>query len=371
MPLYFVCLCLLCSGANAKRRSPIKQVRYLMGTLCEIAVYPPHQVPGVNPEAHLSPEEAANQAIDAAFRELKRIENLLSNWNPESELMKMNRAAEAAGEVRPSVRVGDELFDRIQVALSIAKESGGAFDPTVGPLVRAWGFLPACVTTPCTGPRETLSDIRKRVGWQKVSLDPATREVHFAVAGMEIDFGGIAKGYAVERAARVLQEHGIHDALLNLGTSSVKALGQPDWYPGCPQRRGDGCIAWQLSIADPRDRAKTAGTIFLRDGEALATSGTYERTTGTGQRRRSHLIDPATGQALGGTVSVTIIGPDAEVADALTKRFILRRDLRSPDARRLIRKYSLRRIELISVRNGNLEHASAGLALRGRKPGAE
>jgi thiamine biosynthesis lipoprotein len=129
---------------------------------------------------------------------------------------------------------------------------------------------------------------------------------------MEIDLGGIAKGYAVMRAAAVLKRHGIRNALISLGSSSVAALGSPPGEEG-----------WRLFIRDPVQSSRSAGSLILHDGEYLATSGTYEHTKGDGQLRRSHIIDPATGQAISGSRSATVVSRDGELADAIAKPFLL------------------------------------------------
>ncbi len=374
------------AGASASPRPgarPIKQVRYMMGTLCEITVFPPAKGavsgpgrssgeaaprssdPGSLPGAASNPEDDANAAIDAAFTELKRIDSVLSNWKADSALMRMNLSAGAPGNPRPWVKVSEELFDRLQAALRIARETDGLFDPTVGPLVRAWGFLPPCATAlPCKpAPRaKAIEEARQRVGWKKVRLDAQNKQVQFALPGMEIDLGGIAKGYAAECAIRVLRERGIRSALVNLGNSSLKALGEPARGSDCEQGKGatDACRGWPLLVVDPRDGVSVAAEIYLRDGDAVATSGTYERTIGKGRNRRSHLIDPHTGEALGGETSVTVLSSDAEVADALTKPFILRRDVTSVSAGNILALHPDAGVLLLSVKNGRLRHAEAG-----------
>lgn len=337
---------------------PVKQIRYLMGTLCEITVYP----------SGPANDAATARAIAAAFSELKRIESVLSNWDPDSELMRLNQHAGAEGDPRPRVRISDELFERLQVALRIARQSDGFFDPTVGSLVRAWGFLPRCQTkSPCpTQSRSTaLAAARRKVGWQKVTLLPETREVEFAEPGMEVDLGGIAKGYAAERAAQVLKEHGIRAALVNLGSSSLKALGVP---PACESHK-DNC-AWAASIADPRNRRRSVAEILLHDGDALATSGTYEKSIGKGKQRRSHLINPLTGEALGGLRSVSLICTNAEAADALTKPFILSNDWNSVHTGAILRDSPRCGVVRITVKNGTLLGESVGVQIKttGRMP---
>ena len=386
----FWALSLICLGQSVvidANPRPTKQIRYVMGTVCEITVYPSQErlpippgareirgaavVRGGLPESPQPvspiPEERAKASIDAAFAELKRIDTVLSNWKADSELMRMNVRAGLPGNPRPHVKVSEELFQRLQVALRIAHETEGVFDPTIAPLVRAWGFLPRCPTVSCRAKTraEAIAEARRKVGWQKVALDPDTKQVQFAAPGMEIDLGGIAKGYAVERAIKVLREHGMHSALVNLGSSSLKALGQPS----CQRTAGDKCLAWSVSVVDPRDRHLVAAKIYLRDGDALATSGTYEHAVGKGKNRRSHLIDPYTGQALGGEISVSVVSSNAEVADALTKPFILRGDLKSDYADNILRLYPRSGVVLISTQHGRLAQRKAGSGLESHMEG--
>jgi thiamine biosynthesis lipoprotein len=250
------------------------------------------------------------------------------------------------------------------------------FDPTVGPLVRAWGFLPSCPSgLACRHQtrEQTVAQARRKVGWQKVSLDEHRKEVQFAIPGMEVDLGGIAKGYAVERATEVLKEHGVRSALVNLGSSSLKALGEPGADPDA-QKRSEGahrCRGWPIFIADPRDRSRAAAEICLHDGEALATSGTYEHTIGIGNNQKSHLINPHTGEALGGTISATVISLDAEVADALTKPFILEHDLATDYASRILALYPYSGVVLLVAKNGELLQRMAGQQLESHRPERE
>ncbi len=306
-----------------------KQARYLMGTVCEITVY--------------AAQGEAETAQEAAFAELKRIDSLLSNWKEDSALMRMNRAAAAVtgNSIRPEVSIGDELFARLQVALNMARETGGLFDPTVGPLVRAWGFLPGKHSGQA---REALiKEAKQRVGWRKIRLDEARHTVRFEIPGMEIDLGGIAKGYAAGRAAQVLRRRGITSAFINLGGSSMVAIGSP------PGRK-----AWPVMIRDPRDGETPAAGLELHDGEAVATSGTYEKTVGEGKQRRSHILNPVTGEALGGATSVTIVEEDAETADALTKAFFFLAWPPAEDWARLLERHPKASVILMAARGEEL-----------------
>lgn len=338
-------LLVLCAVAASQAADnsvrPQKQMRYLMGTLCEITAYPE---PGK--------QEETDTAIAAAFDELKRMDAALSNWKPDSDLMLMNSAAGrvTADGHRPKIPVTPELFERIQTALNIAQATGGRFDPTVGPLVRVWGFLPSDAKP--LAREQAIAEAREKVGWEKINLDPDARTVQFTVAGMEIDLGGIAKGYAAQRALQVLREHQVKTALVSLGGSSMAALGSPP-----------GLTGWPVLIRDPRDGESPAARLELRDGESLATSGTYENTVGEGKARRSHIIDPHTGQAVGGSISVTILLNDAnaEIADALTKPFFLEPSHTAPNRAKWLATFPNASIILLAARDGKLERVTGGV----------
>jgi thiamine biosynthesis lipoprotein len=337
-PLLTLLLATCCLAQDAPR--PYHQQRYIMGTVCEITAL---AVPESTADADKKQQNKTDAAIDAAFDQLHQVDWLLSNWDPESELMKMNRAAAMPGKKRPKVHVSDALFTRVQFALDMSKETNGWFDPTVGPLVRAYGFLPRERKQPWS-----LSQVREHVGWEKVKLDPAEKSVQFAASQMEFDMGGIAKGYAAALAAKALREHGVTNGFVNIGESSMVAIGSP--APG---------KSWIVEIYDPRDRTKTVAWTRLADGEALATSGTYEKVTGEGERRKSHLINPRTGEALGGLHSVTVIMRDAEAADAFTKPFFFI-PARSEAASTMLRSFPEASVMLISVEGDSLVTEAVG-----------
>lgn len=324
----------------------VREARYLMGTVCEITVYSSGE------------ESYARDAIAAAFNELHRIDGLLSSWKSDSALMRANVAAGAVGNPRPRTELSVELYTRIEIALRLADLTNGLFDPTVGPLVRAWGFLPKRAETPrcsdCASRTRAIAAARGKVGWQKVLLQPATHEMEFTVPGMELDLGGIGKGYAAERAIEVLKQRRISIALVNLGSSSLKSLGMPPLYAGCPAIVGEHCAVWPIEIADPRNRHHIEDRVYLPAGYGMGTSGTYEKSLGKRARYGSHLIDPSTGQSLAGEFGVSVIAPDAEVADALTKPFILRPSSEAEYGPKLVCFYPDLGVLTLSVRKGRL-----------------
>jgi thiamine biosynthesis lipoprotein len=280
-------------AAPAPATELYRQSRRIMGTFCEVQVY----------HAQASVAEAA---ITKALDEMQRIDRLLSNYDPESELSRMNRDA-ASGPFHAS----PELFEFVRRSRGYVETTGGAFDPTVGPLVRAWGFF---TPTPSRPSEAAITTARASSGFAHVRLDVASRTVSYTVPGVEIDPGGIGKGLAVDRAAAVLRALRIDNALISAGGSTLYGLGHP------PNR-----ASWTVSIRDPSDPNAPLATVALRD-RAVSTSGVSEKFVIEGSRRFSHLFDPRTGEPVDGMCQASVIAPTAEASDALTKAaFVLSR----------------------------------------------
>ncbi len=249
----------------------------------------------------------AQQAIRRAFDEMERVEHLLSNHDPASELSALNREAS-----RSPFRVSDGLLDFVLQCRALYDATGNAFDPTVGPLVRAWGFFTSHPEKPSDS---SIAAAKATSGFDKVQVNEAARTVFFAAAGMEIDAGGIGKGYAVDRAVQVLREVGIEAALVSAGGSTLYALRSP------PGRTG-----WRIAIKNPADWQRPLALASLC-GSSLSTSGVSEKSVQVGSRRYSHIFDPRTGEPVERMCQVTVIAPRATESDALTKAaFILSRD---------------------------------------------
>jgi thiamine biosynthesis lipoprotein len=271
-----------------------RQVRKIMGTFCEIQVY------------HAD-APVAERAIADALDEMQRVDRLLSNYNPASELSAMNRDAG-----RAAFRASDELFGFVRRCHDYFTLTQGAFDPTVGPLVRAWGFFTPRPTKP---PEPQIAAAKSVSGFAKVRLDGVTHTVAYAVPGIEIDPGGIGKGYAVDMAVAVLRRAGISSALVSAGGSSFYAIGHP------PDRQ-----AWTLGIGDPSNRERPVRTVRLRDA-SVSTSGVSERFVVVDGHRYSHIFDPRSGDPVEGMCQVSVVAGTATESDALTKAaFILSRD---------------------------------------------
>jgi thiamine biosynthesis lipoprotein len=241
------------------------------------------------------------QIVNAAFDEVDRIDRLMSHYKKESELSRVNREA-----ARSPVKVDAELFDFIAECLRYSRESDGAFDITVGPLMKAWGFFRGEGRLPSDA---ELEEARGRIGYQHVVLNLKERTIFFDRPGVELDLGGIAKGYAVDRAVAVLKQHGVRSAFVSAGGSTIYGLGSPP-----------GKTAWEVEVQDPVDHNRIATTVRLK-GQALSVSGSYEKFFELDGVRYSHVMDPRTGRPVQGVLSVAVITGNGVDGDALDNVF--------------------------------------------------
>ncbi len=253
----------------------------------------------------VGPDRATlDAAATAAFDEVHRLDRLLSHYRPESEWSEINRFA-AAGPVR----VSPELFDLLAACLRYSTQSAGAFDITVSPLMRVWGFYRGDGARP---PDSAIVRARGRTGYRLVTLDPASRTVRFNRDGVELDPGGIGKGYAVDRMVAELERHGVRVALVSGGGSTIYGLGEPPDDP-----RG-----WPVTISVPGAPDHAAAEVFLRDA-SLSTSGSYEKFFWADGRSYSHIMDPRTGYPARGAASVSVIAPRAIDSEAWAKPYFV------------------------------------------------
>ncbi|HET7215422.1 MAG TPA: FAD:protein FMN transferase [Terriglobia bacterium] len=251
-------------------------------------------------------EEVAAQV----FQEIDELDDQMSNYKPESELSSINREA-----ARHAVMVEPRLFGLIQDSLEYSRQSDGAFDITVGPLMKAWGFFRGQGRLPS---KSELEGILERVGYQHVKLDTTARTIQFDTPGIEIDLGGIAKGYAVDRAVDILRDNGISLALISSGTSSIYTLGSP------PGENG-----WKISLRNPLDTSKAACVLRLQN-LSLSVSGDYEKFFKIGGKVYTHIMDPHTGMPVENMLSTVVVSPSATDSDALSTSFYVE----GPDASR-------------------------------------
>ncbi len=250
-------------------------------------------------------------AIGAALQEARRIDDLLSNYRSESELSEINREA-----AQHPVRVSPELFDLLEKCQQYSRSSDGAFDWTVGSLMRVWGFYKGSGRLP---ERAAVEEAMRSVGYQHVHLDSQARTVSFDAPGVELDPGGIGKGYAVDKMVEILRDAGIEIALISAAGSSIYAMGAPPAEKG-PEKGSEK--GWPIRIRDPRDETITAAELFLKD-QSLSTSGTYEKFFETGGKIYSHIMDPRTGYPAKGMLSVSVVAPKTLDSEAWAKPFFI------------------------------------------------
>ncbi len=285
---------LLLAACGSKELPTYQEQGYVFGTLVEVSVYGEQ-------------DGKARQAVASVMQEFQRLHNLLHAWKP-SALSDLNSAI-AKGESR---EVTPELAAMLQDAAHISAQSNDLFDPAIGKLIKLWGFQSDTF-------KAVLPDAKKIAAL--VTANPQMSDLVFvpAAAGkmetassrnpaVQIDLGGYAKGYALDRAADLLRKMGIRDALVNIG-GNVLALGT------------HGDRAWRVGIQHPRKPGPIA-TLELQDGEAIGTSGDYQRYFEVGGKRYCHLIDPRSGWPVQGVQAVTILTHGARagtLSDASSK----------------------------------------------------
>jgi thiamine biosynthesis lipoprotein len=256
----------------------------------------------------------AAAAARAATAEVQRIEAKYSRYRDDAITSAINRAAG-----RAAVRIDAETAALLRYADECHRLSDGAFDVTSGVLRRAWDFRREPPRLPEAGEIDAL---RRFIGWSRVEWSETS--IRLPVAGMEIDFGGIGKEYAADRAATVLADAGIANALVNLA-GDVRALGsQPTGAP------------WRVGIVHPRTAGGVVGEVELRDA-AVATSGDYERYFEIDGRRYCHILDPRSGWPMDRWQSASVVAPLCIVAGSLATIAMLR-----PDAARFLREQGYR-----------------------------
>ncbi len=242
--------------------------------------------------------QAASDASDQVFDEVDRIEQLLSNYRPTSELSRINRLA-----ATEAVTTDPETFRFLADAQHWSAVSNGAFDVTVGALMKGWGFFRKSGTVPTYA---EVQQLRLNTGWHKLQLDPSTRSVHFLAPGLELDPGGIGKGFAVDAALRVLRQAGIDTAMLSAGSSTIGALDAPPGQTG-----------WMVHLHDPWNPTRDFASILLHNA-TLSTANCAEKNFSLNGHLYCHIMDPRTLRPVEGTLQVTVLDPSGTASDALS-----------------------------------------------------
>ncbi|MFB6262764.1 MAG: FAD:protein FMN transferase [Bradymonadaceae bacterium] len=280
-------------------------------------------------EVRTTRPEAAARAIDAAFDEVVRLDGLLSSWESTSELSRVNRRA---GE-RP-VEVGPELMEVVALAQRISRRTDGAFDLTFASCDSLWSFRPPEIPS-----SSELKRCRGEIGYEQIRIDRGESTIYLPDGDLAIGVGGIGKGYAVDRAARILERHGIHNYLVDGG--------------GDVRVRAEDVSPWQVGIAHPRRRGELLERLTLEEG-AVVTSGDYERYFERDGKRYHHILDPRTGRPARGTAAVTVVADRAARADALSTALFVQGPQRG-----LALADELERVEALIV-DPSMERRSSG-----------
>jgi thiamine biosynthesis lipoprotein len=275
----------LCSGAQPTLQR-FHQTHAAMGTIFTI-------------DLNATDQLTAEQDMNLAFDEIDRLEALLSNYRPSSELSRISREAGSAPVV-----TDPETFHFLERSFYWSRVSNGAFDITVGPLLRAWGFFFHRGRIP--SPAE-LNAVRNRIGWKHIALDPETRTVYFTNhEAMELDPGSIGKGFAVDSVVTILRQQGVTSAFISAGGSTLYAIGTVP-----------GTAGWPVDIPDPRHPGKTAASILLKD-TSLSTGACTEKFFIKNGHRYCHIFDPRSMRPVEGMLQTTVIDPSATDSDALS-----------------------------------------------------
>lgn len=260
--------------------------KYVMGTVFEIAAY-------------AESSEKGSAAIDKAMQEIVRMDDLMSNYKPESALSRLNRSA----HFHPQ-KVPPDLYRVIEQAVQFSKLSGGKFDISVAPIVNLWKAALSGDPLPSLSQRQQAEDC---VGYDKIELTPPD-QITFRSSCMQLDLGAIGKGYAVDRAGEVLHSYGIRNALINSGGSTILALGSP------PGQRG-----WLVHLRDPSH--KLDPFVVLKD-QSVSTS---EQTAVSllAPESAGHIIDPTTGRPVETQFAVSVVTSSGTPSDGLSTTLLL------------------------------------------------
>lgn len=282
-----LCVLLLCGCRTAPAPPSLERFEFKqphMGTLFTITLYAPDAA-------------IASAAAEAAGEKIAALEDVMTDYDPNSELMQL--CAKPFGQ---PVKASAELFEVLEKAQRIAEKSDGAFDVTIGPVVRLWrrtrrtGVLP---------PAEVLALAKASVGWRKLQLDRRNRTVTLTVPNMQLDLGGIGKGFAADKALAVLKSRGLTHAMV--AASGDIAVGDPP----------PGSAGWRVGIGALDSREGPPLYVLLLRNAAVSTAGDSEQFVEIDGRHYSHILDPATGLGLTNRMQVTVVARHAADTDAL------------------------------------------------------
>jgi thiamine biosynthesis lipoprotein ApbE len=284
--LFVVFFSIVSTIRSSENQLLVYKKKYIMGTVFEIAAYD-------------QKSEHASVALENAFQEIVRVDNILSNYKTDSALSSLNRSAHLHAQ-----KVPPDLYRVVEESVQFSRLSGGKFDISIAPLVDLWKAAIAGEHAPSLAKQKAA---RACVGYEKIELTPPD-QITFHSSCLRLDLGAIGKGYAVDRAAEVLRSSGIRNALINAGGSTILAMGSP------PDQS-----AWLVHLRDPSHQVDPQ--VMLKD-ESVSTS---EQTAPSllGDDTAGHIIDPDTGTPLRTEFAVSVIAQTGTLSDALSTTSLL------------------------------------------------
>ena len=279
-----------------------------------------------------------NKYASMAIQEVKRIENLISDWIPTTQISQVNQNAGIK-----AVKVDEEVFNLVERAIKISKLTDGAFDISYASLDKVWKFDGSMKAMPSP---EAIKKSVEKIGYQNIILDKNEKTIFLKITGMKLGLGGIGQGYIADKIKDLLQSNGSVSGIVNV-SGDINTWGrQPNGEP------------WTVAIVNPMDKNKVFATFPLEDS-AVETSGSYEKYVTFNGVRYSHIIDPRTGYPATGVVSVSVFAKQTEIADALaTGIFVLGVDV----GINLVNQ--LKGIECIMVDSKGKVHTSKGIDIK-------
>ena len=269
---------------NANAQIAVKQDTVLMGSRFDITIVATDST---------SAENNLNQVID----EIIRIENLISEWKPSSQVSEVNRNAGIK-----AVKVNKELFNLTKRALTFSEITNGAFDISIAAMDKIWIFDGSMEKLPS---REILLKAIEKVGYQNIELNEIESTIFLKLPGMKIGFGATGKGYAADQGRLLMKQLNVNAGIVNAAGDMATWGTQPDKLP------------WRIGITNPMNAKKSLKIIEVNNA-AITTSGNYEKYVEFNDKRYSHIINPKTGMPASGLISVTVIGENAETANGLS-----------------------------------------------------
>lgn len=280
----FSCSKEITTSKTGSENEPVSKSELLLGTACRITMY----------------DQQSEHLFDKAFQRIADIEQDMSVHSSTGSIAAVNVSA---GLHKP-VKISSDSLQVLLEAVDIAQRSGGAFDPTIGPLVNLWGIGTDSAKIP---DKESITEAMHLIDYKKIQIDSQENSVYLPEKGMSIDLGGIAKGFAADEVREILKENGVSSAIINLGGNVLTVGAKPDGS------------AWKIGIQNPESTRGAFIIIVSLVDKAVVTSGVYERFFIEGEKRYHHILDTSTGYPVeNNLMSMSIISEDSFLADALS-----------------------------------------------------